>query len=48
MKVLPQQVCSVCDDHPAMMCSPVPLLLLALTSALAAPAMYDDYTVSLL
>ncbi|KAJ8722040.1 hypothetical protein PYW08_004442 [Mythimna loreyi] len=27
-----------------MMCSPVALLLLALTSALAAPALYDDYT----
>ncbi|PZC79498.1 hypothetical protein B5X24_HaOG216278 [Helicoverpa armigera] len=28
-----------------MMCNPVPLLLLlALTGALAAPAMYDDYT----
>ncbi|XP_022814224.1 uncharacterized protein LOC111348009 [Spodoptera litura] len=27
-----------------MMYSPVPLLLLVLTSTLAAPAMYDDYT----
>ncbi|CAB3261400.1 unnamed protein product [Arctia plantaginis] len=34
---------SKCEDSPAMMCSPVPLLILALSGVLAAPAsLYSD------